>query len=632
MWKRFQVPRHVSKYLFACLLTQSLVISADCIAIAEDNVTKPASNPAAEERLKSDIKYLASDELQGRAAETPGLKMGAEFIAQRFNTLGLKTDLIDGQPFQEFGLDGQTKIGATEANFLKIAKPNGEVVELELNKAFQPLRLGSNGSFDAPVVFAGYGITADQDDLKYDDFANIDVKGKVVVVIRKEPQVNDPKSPFDGTNPSQYALFTTKEMNVAKHGAAALIIINDPGTETSTPGSLIGINGGGTAFSKDQIPTLFVSRQVATSWFDDAGLSLTDLEKKIDEELKPQSVELKGFKATGSTEIVQEKLPSMNVLGLLPGKGTLAEEYVVIGAHFDHVGMGGAGSLAPGTMEVHNGADDNASGTVALLEAARALSEEAKTSTSESRRSILFIAFSGEERGLLGSAYYVKHPRFDLDKTVAMLNLDMVGRLTDNQLTIYGTGTATEFDSMITDANAKLAFEINRSPEGMGPSDHQSFFQKDIPVLHFFTGLHNDYHRPSDDYDKINYEGISRVTNMVTILANRIVNDPVRLSFVKVKGTANPQATFRNAQRRVRFGARFDNKQSDVVVQTVSPEGMAQKAGIREGDVIVSIDDAAVTSRAELDRVLQKYKTGDKITITVKRGEEKIELKADVSN
>lgn len=632
MWKRFQVQRHFSRYLFACLLTQSLCGSVTLSTFAEDNTANSSNNPAAEERIKSDIKYLSSDELQGRAAETPGLKMGAEFIAKRFSSLGLKTDLIDGQPFQEFGLEGPTKIGSAESNYLKITRPNGEVTSLELNKAFHPLRLGSNGSFDAPVVFAGYGITADQDDLKYDDFANIDVKGKVVVVIRKEPQVNDPKSPFDGANPSQYALFTTKEMNVAKHGAAALIVINDPGTETSSPGALIGINGGGTAFSKDQIPTLFVSRQTATTWFEDAGLNLTDLEKKIDEDLKPQSIELKGIKATGATEIIQEKLPSMNVLGLLPGKGTLAEEYVVIGAHFDHVGMGGAGSLAPGTMEVHNGADDNASGTVALLEAARALTEEAKVSTAESRRSILFIAFSGEERGLLGSAYYVKHPRFDLDKTVAMLNLDMVGRLTENQLTIYGTGTATEFDSMISDANTKLAFEITRSPEGLGPSDHQSFFQKDIPVLHFFTGLHNDYHRPSDDYDKINYAGISRVTDMVTILANRIVNDPVRLSFVKVKGTANPQATFRNAARRVRFGARFDNKQSDVVVQTVAPEGLAQKAGIREGDQIVSIGEDAVTSRAELDRILQKYKAGDKITIAIKRGEEKIELKVDVTN
>ena len=323
----------------------------------------------------------------------------------------------------------------------------------------------------------------------------------------------------------------------------------------------------------------------------------------------------------------------MNVVGLLPGSGKLANEYVVFGAHFDHVGMGGFGSLAPGTVAVHNGADDNASGTVALMETAKRLVDLAKAEgPNQDRRSLVFIAFSGEERGLLGSDYYVKHPRFELENTVAMLNLDMVGRLTNNDLTIYGTGTATEFDAMITQANDSLAFAIQRSPEGMGPSDHQSFFQKNIPVLHFFTGLHDDYHRPSDDFDKINLSGIDRITEMVAGLANRLAVEPAKPTFVKVKGVANPNAARSSGPKRIRLGVRLKVDSEGVIVDRVMPSGIAKKAGIEPGDTVLKINDDATTSRAELDRILQKYKNGDNVVILVQRGEEKIELKAQLTD
>ena len=600
---------------------------------AADNTTpatETSAAAAAEARLKEDIAYLSSDDLQGRAAETPGLKMGAEFIAKRWETLGLKTDLFDGKPFQEFALEGTPGVKDPLKNSLVITKPNGETISLKLGEQFQPQSIGSNGEFNAPLVFAGYGITAEEDNLKYDDFAGLDVKGKVVIVIRKEPQIKDPKSPFDGEAPSQYALFTAKQMNAAKHGVAGLILINDSGSDADSPGALLPVAGSGTALSKDQVPTIFLQRSLVDGWLAESGTSLSQIENEIDLDLKPRSRELTDWKATGQVDVAIKTLPSMNVLGLLPGKGALENEMVVIGAHFDHVGMGGAGSLAPGTIAVHNGADDNASGTVALMEAARHLVELSKAdSPTQPRRSLLFIAFSGEERGLLGSEHYVNHPRFELANTVAMLNLDMVGRLTNNALTIYGTGTATEFNDMLTKMNETLAFDIQRSPEGMGPSDHQSFFQKNIPVLHFFTGLHDDYHRPSDDFDKINLSGVNRISDMVTMLANEISTNPAKPTFVKVKGRANPQAS---GPKRIRLGVRLKTNEEGVVLERVLSGGIAKRAGMEPGDILLQINDDKTTSRSELDRILQTHKTGETVILHVQRGSEKIELKVELTD
>jgi len=616
----------VSLALFSGFLSQFRSFAADSNGPPSESILAAA----AEARLLDDIKFLSSDEMQGRAAETPGLRMGAEFIAKRWESLGLKTDLFDGKPFQEFALDGTPDLKDPAKNLMTITKPNGETVSLQLGEQFQPQSIGSNGEFNAPLVFAGYGITAEEDNLKYDDFAGLDVKGKVVIVIRKEPQINDPKSPFDGEAPSQYALFTAKQMNAAKHGAAAMIMINDAGSDAASPGALLPVAGSGTAMSKDQVPTVFMQRSVVDGWLSESGMSLAKLESEIDQELKPRSRELEGWKATGQVDVAIKTLPSMNVLGLLPGNGPLENELVVIGAHFDHVGMGGAGSLAPGTIAVHNGADDNASGTVALMEIARRLVELSKTAPPDQpRRSLLFIGFSGEERGLLGSEHYVNHPRFELTNTVAMLNLDMVGRLTNNALTVYGTGTATEFNDMLTKTNETLAFELQRSPEGMGPSDHQSFFQKNIPVLHFFTGLHDDYHRPSDDFDKINLSGVNRITDMVTVLANEISTNPSKPTFVKVKGRANPQAS---GPKRIRLGVRLKTNDEGIVVERVLSGGIAKRAGMEPGDILFKINEDNTTSRSELDRILQTHKSGETIVLHVQRGAEKIELKVELTD
>ena len=583
-----------------------------------DDNPAPATRTDAEARIYSDISYLASDDLRGRSAETPGLKLAADFIFQRFQELGLVTELFDGKPFQDFQLNGSPGT-SPESNSFSITKPDGTNVVFALGDQFQPQSLGDNGSFQGELVFAGYGITADDGTIKYDDYENLDVEGKVVLVIRKEPQGNDPNSVFNGTEPSNYAFFTSKETNAAKHKAAALILINDAASEAAGPGSLLPVTGAGTAQGSDKIPTLFLSRAVAAQWLQESGKSLEEIESQIDADLKPRSFALSGWSASGQTDISRNKITSMNVLGYLPGRGDLADELVVIGAHFDHVGMGGSGSLAPGTYEIHNGADDNASGTVGLLETARRLIDLANNTPAETpRRSILFITFSAEELGLIGSEYYVNHPRFELSNTVAMLNLDMVGRVTENVLTVYGTGTAKEFDNLLTEVNEPIGFDIKRQPEGVGPSDHQSFFLKGIPVFHFFSGFHPDYHRPSDDFDKINVNGISRVAELTVQLADRIATNPVRPTFL------------RSTTTRVRLGVRIKQSEPGLVVDRVMPGGWAKKAGILPDDRILKIGDTEVADRSAMDEALAQFKPGDTLKVLVERGEEKIVLEADI--
>lgn len=604
--------------VLAALFGLGAIALSNSVNWAVDDGPSTAKRSDAEARIYSDISYLASDDLRGRSAETPGLKLAADFIAKRFNELGLVTDLFDGKPFQDFQINGSPGTSA-EFNQLSITKPDGSQVALVLGDQFQPQSLGDNGTFDGELVFAGYGITADDGTIKYDDYAGLDVAGKVVIVVRKEPQASDPKSIFNGAEPSQYAFFTSKEANAAKHGAAALILINDAASEAAGPGSLLPVTGAGAAPGDDKIPTLFASRALVADWLKQAGKSLEEIESQIDADLQPRSFALTGWKASGQTDITRNKIDSMNVLGLLPGKGELKDELVIIGAHFDHVGMGGAGSLAPGTYEIHNGADDNASGTVGLLESARRLVALVQSEPAEKpRRSILFIAFSAEELGLIGSEYYVNHPRYELSKTVAMLNLDMVGRVTDNVLTVYGTGTAKEFDSMLTEVNEPLGFKIERKPEGVGPSDHQSFFLKGIPVFHFFSGFHPDYHRPSDDFDKINLDGISRISEMTVQLADRISANPQRPTFL------------RSASTKVRLGVRIKQSEPGLVIDRVLPGSWAKKAGIQPEDKILKIGETEVADREAMDQALTQFKPGDLLKVQVQRGEEKIVLEAEI--
>src|SRR6185436_15008187 len=375
-----------------------------------------------------------------------------------------------------------------------------------------------------------------------------------------------------------------------------------------------------------KIPVYFCLRETIDGIIKRAiGKDLATIEVLIDADLKPRSIELTGWSASGETNIIRKEVEAKNVIAVLEGEGPLANETIVVGAHYDHLGMGGEGSLAPWTTAIHNGADDNASGTSTLLEVATRLAQSGK----KPRRRIVFMAFSGEERGLLGSAYYVRNPRFPLETTVAMYNLDMVGRLKDNKLAIYGTGTAKHFDAMVDELAGKLGFTLAKYEGGFGQSDHSSFYSKKVPVLHFFTGTHPDYHRPSDDSDKLNIEGMRRVADMVVEIVQRTDATDARPEYVENKKFEGIASTS-GGERRASLGTMpdYNTKVEGVLLELIMPGGPAEKAGLKSGDILIKLGDTKIQNIDDFQSALTKYKPGDKVKLKAKRGTEEVELDA----
>jgi hypothetical protein len=649
-----------------------------------------ADNAAdSESRLRETVSFLASDDLQGRGVGSPGIDKAADFLAQQFSKLGLRTDLFNGTPFQEFEMTLASELGPEATNRLSFVGPQGagghaKPIELKLSESFTPLAIGASAKIDLPLVFASFGITAK--DLKrgdekftYDDYAKIDAKGKAVIIIRKEPQQKDKNSPFDGDKNSQYAPFVRKIENAVEHGAAAIIFVNDAAelsgkreentkllkaaldklselreelSKTSLSDeafqkaatavskaaadaaelskalasggdSLLPFAGAGTTAGNNKIPIFFATRAAIDQLLAAAGQKdLATLERGIDADLTPRSVELAGWKAQGESNVVEKKTTVKNVVAVLDGAGPLANETIVIGAHYDHLGFGGDGSLAPWTTDIHNGADDNASGTATLLEVAHRLA----TSGKKPNRRIVFIAFTGEEKGLYGSAHYVRQPRFPLENTIAMFNLDMVGRLTDDKFAVYGTGTAKEFDPLVEKLSEQFGFKLTKHAGGYGPSDHNSFYAKHIPVLHLFTGTHSDYHRPSDDTEKLNIAGMRRVADFLIDVVQATDSTTARPSYVeirKVESISGPAEGDRPS-----FGSMpaYPNPVKDGVLLEAVLEGTAaDKAGIKGGDVLTKFGDDKITILEDFEGALRKHKPGDKVKVTVRRGTEIIE-------
>jgi Peptidase family M28/PDZ domain/PA domain len=666
-----------------------LVLAFAALSGAAVVTATAAENAAAsEDRLRQTVAFLASDALEGRGVGTAGLNKAAEFLAEQFSRMGLKTDLFGGTPFQEFEETLASEMGPRESNRMMLVGPpanDGQPrkVELKLGESFSPLAASGSGRFDAPLVFAGYGITAknlkrgDQP-FAYDDYAGIDAAGKVVIVLRKEPQQDDKQSPFNGQQPSQYAPFAKKIENAADHGAAAVIFVNDgpelskrreesvrllraaldelaqqrdklaalqagdTGLESLTAkvqkaaaeaaelaktlasgtDALLPFTGAGETGRHPKLPVYFCTRAAIDSVVSSAGgKNLAALETEIDGDLAPRSFALTGWRATGEARVIEKTTQIKNVVGVLDGAGPLADETIVVGAHYDHLGLGGAnsGSLAPWTIDIHNGADDNASGAATLLEVAQRLSTRPK----KPRRRIVFIAFTGEERGLLGSARYTREPRFPLEKTIAMFNLDMVGRLNDDKLDVYGTGTAKEFDPLVERLSQEHGFKLSKHAGGFGPSDHSSFYSKKIPVLHLFTGSHTDYHRPSDDTDKLNITGMRRVADILVDLIQATDSTEMRPSYVEIRRVEVLGGD------RPSFGSMpaYPNPVKDgVLLEMVRENTPADKAGIKGGDVLVKFGDYKITVLEDFQNALVQHKPGDQVKVTVRRGQEVIEL------
>jgi hypothetical protein len=572
------------------------------------------------EELRRDVQFLTSPELTGRGVDTPGIKLARDYLAAEFARAGLRPGGDDGSFFQPFDVAVGVTVNQPSSLTLDQNAP------LELNTDWIPLGLSKSDNVDGELVFAGYGITAKENG--YDDYADLNVKGKIVLILRYEPPRKDEKSPFK-TPPeySVHAALRTKANNARDHGAVGMILV-DLNHDNEQQPELLSTNNslwrGGNSLVAAQ-----VRREVLRKWLDARGVSLRDLKEKIDRTGKPGSMSLPGALARLQVTLKENHERAENVVGILPGADPdLKDQRVVIGAHYDHLGFGHFGALdRQAEGKIHPGADDNASGTAVLLELARRL---AKLPVRPDR-TIVFAAFSGEELGLYGSRHFIEHTDA-ISAIKAMINLDMVGRLRENRVTVFGARSGENLSDLVLRNARGLGLDITDSND-IGRSDHMSFYSKKIPVIHFFTGTHEDYHRATDTWEKLNIEGMAKISDLVLVTALEIGNRKEPIRFVSLP--ARPGGSIGSARGiRVYLGTipDYGAVATGVRLAGVSSGSPAAQAGLREGDVIVRLGDKDIQNIEDLTDALQMHKSGDQVNVVVLRAGAPITLQATLSS
>ncbi|HJQ32014.1 MAG TPA: M20/M25/M40 family metallo-hydrolase [Pyrinomonadaceae bacterium] len=663
------------------------------------------------ERVRAYVTYLASDKLEGRRTGTPGAAEAARYIADEFKRLGLAPGgsitftTISGSPRATNSMTGTLPsyeqpfpyVAAVElgkGNALTVtrrvdATTGGTplAIDFTLGEDWMPLGFSSNAKVEGAVVFVGYGITDAAQN--YDDYKGADVAGKVAVALAGTPDGDSPHSRFTRAGELRF-----KAAAARAAGAAALVVVS--GEENFKDERLARLrydNSGGDA----GLPVVVISRQAASK-IPGVGEALRTRDASASSIKVPAGVML-----SVATDVVRKNAPASNIVGVLEGSDEkLKNETIVIGAHYDHLGRGGEGSRAEREGEIHHGADDNASGTAGLLELARLLSNERALM----RRTVVFVAFGGEEEGLVGSSFYVQHPARPLEQTVAMLNMDMIGRLREGALSVGGVGTASEWRGWIEEANkgfkvtldpsitnkpdgAQAAgtangdgdksksddknkkkseghdvgrgrvigvgagretkepavpivvngsngrtavtavpaerFTLRLSEDGYGPSDHSSFYARRVPVLFFFTGTHEDYHKPSDTADRINYDGEAQILQFVSDLVHRLQASDARPTYAQAKSEMNTHsATF-----RVSLGTMpsYAETSDGLLLEGVRDGSPAAAAGLKAGDKIVKLAGRDIRNVYDYTQALSEMKAGQEYDIELLRDGRRLALK-----
>jgi aminopeptidase YwaD len=669
--------------MYRNLLRLSLLLLIALSVVAQQNPSGSEIAPSAE-RLREHVTYLASDKLEGRRTGSAGARLAAEYIVREFARYRLRPGGTerDGERLymQQFPFVAGVELGRNNAmrltrTNLLTAAPNqspsntqkDQPFDLSLGEDWMPLGFSGNGRLtSAPATFVGYGITAR--DLNYDDYAGY-VKGRIAIAFAGAPDGDNPHGRFN-----RYADVRWKAIAAREAGAPALVLIAR--AENFKEDGLSRLRYDNSAGDAG-LPVVVISREVAARILMGRGLapSLEELEK-IAREVPPKAATgepptgnpaiqnnlaslLQSLTLTISTDIVRRSAPASNVVGILEGADPkLKNEAIVIGAHYDHLGRGGAGSLVPREGQVHHGADDNASGVAGMLELARLFSME------RPRRTLVFIAFGGEEEGLLGSNYYVNHPVVPLSQTVAMINMDMIGRLKSNNLIVGGVGTSREWRSIIEAANqrtnmtvsagrpapgatssasnipivvgtdGKVVVSLNNArpltltlnEDGYGPSDHASFYLKKIPVLFFWTGTHDDYHKPSDTAEKIEYEAEARILSLILQIVRSVDAMENRPAFTMAKSEPTGRAT----GFRVYLGtipSYGDSTNEGLMLDGVREDSPAAKAGLKAGDRIVKLAGRTVRNISDYTYALGEMKAGEEYEVEVLREGKPLKLK-----
>ncbi len=593
---------HLRRYLSR--IVNASICALLAISLLAANAPSSIGNADPAPYLK-DIQILAAPDMEGRGPGTRGLEKASRYIERRYKSLGLRPAGTDGY-LQPFTVTTGAKLKAD--NELVVMNGAGKQ-PLKINQDFEPISFSDSGSFAGPVVFVGYGTTAEE--FHYDDYAGVDVKDKIVLVLRYEPESFGAKSGHQGL--TQHASLITKAINARNHGAKAMIIAN--GKLGDSEEDLLLRFGGISGPENSGIMIAQVKNTVADSWLKAAGKSLTDMQQQINTSGKPDSFALPdSLHLSLKIDIEATRARVDNVLAYLPGR---TSEYIVIGAHYDHLGRGDSNSLAPSQIgQIHPGADDNASGTAGVLELARLFAPL----KGQLDRGILFMSFSGEELGLLGSAHWVQNPTLPLDQCVAMINMDMIGRIRDNKVFVGGVGTGSTFQTILDQVQKKTPLKLEYSAGGYAASDHTSFVGKKIPVLFFFSGLHADYHKPSDTADKINAPSAAQLLDVVGDVALQLAAASQRPQFINVVEAKTTSGNSGGGYGPY-FGSipDFGEVKDGVRFSDVRPGSPAAKAGLKAGDILVQFGDKPIHNLYDFTDALRSSKVGQVVEVKVMR-------------
>jgi len=593
-----------------------IIIMGGVMIVSKSNKEKidPGSAEIMTYEILEHIKYLSSDKLEGRFPGSEGSKKAIKYISKNWEAQGV---LPAGTKKYEQPFSYISKVSLGNRNILRVRNSKSRY---KIKKDFIPIGWSGNGNIDDKVVFVGYGFDID-DSLSWNDYINVNVKNKWVLMFLNGPDGNSPHSPY-GYHKKLY----NKVIAARDRGVGGILFMEREEKENNKLKPLVYRQSASSA----GLPIIQITHAVANNIINDKDKTVANLRSKIDQELASFSFEL-DRKVSARVNLKFEKETATNVVGFIEGSDPiLNKEYIIIGAHYDHLGYGGhmSGSLNPDSMQIHNGADDNASGIAGILE----LSHKLMTNKKLLGRSIIAICFDAEEKGLLGSKFYTQTPTKDLEQTAIMINMDMIGRLNEKPITVGGVGSAKTFSETIEVVQKNHTLKIDKNISGMdfGRSDHASFYREDIPVLFFFTGAHQDYHKPSDDWDKIDYQGEKEILNFVYDLIVQLSTNKEKPIFTEI---TNDNSDNQSPSFNVTLGVipSYGSQKIGMEIDGISRKnGPADKAGMKKGDIIIEINNKKIRNIYDYMARLAELNSGDKIIVKIIRNKIEMELILDL--